>query len=86
MIEVDSGFAPMIWQQCVGTVTVMRKDCQPLTPEMIEKIGMYHDDLLDNFSDHDFNPRRDITSAGFRGFCEDYEQRMAGTDSKEEDW
>ena len=66
-------------------MTVMRKDCQPLTPEMIEKIWMYHDHLLDNFSDHDFNPRRDLTPAGFREFCGEYDQRMAGTDLEEED-
>ncbi|THH18659.1 hypothetical protein EW146_g2376 [Bondarzewia mesenterica] len=79
MIDVDSGFAPMSWQQAVGTVTVMRQDHRPLTPQAIETMWMYNSHLLDNFGEaEDFNPREDITPADFREFCEDYKEEVNG--------
>jgi len=71
MIGPESGFAPPNWQQCVGTVTVMRKDGKPLTHEAIETIWMYHDHLLDLFGDG-ATPRQMMTRAGFERYCKNY--------------
>ena len=53
----------------------MRQDGQPLSPEAIETIWMYHDNLLDKFGD-EVPPS--VTSEGFRRFCQRYkEERLS---------
>ncbi|ETW76098.1 hypothetical protein HETIRDRAFT_330275 [Heterobasidion irregulare TC 32-1] len=85
MIDVDSGFAPPFWQQCVGTVTVMRKDFKPLTAQAIETIWMYHSYVLDNFGETpDFKPRKFITPTGFRRYCEEYKKEVNGYGTRDD--
>jgi len=75
MIDPDSGMAPPHWQQGVGTVTVMRRDGQPLSIEAIETIWTYCDSLLDDFGsvgDGLPHPRRRMNPAGFERFCRNY--------------
>jgi hypothetical protein len=49
----------------------MRQDGLPLSPEAIETIWMYHDNLLDRFGDE--RPPR-VTSEGFRKYCKRYKE------------
>ncbi|KAJ7792957.1 hypothetical protein B0H14DRAFT_156741 [Mycena olivaceomarginata] len=74
MIDPRSGFAPPEWQQCVGSVTVMRKDGKPLTRQSIETIWMYHDRLLDLFGDDPAIAHRMMTSDGFKKYCAQYKR------------
>ncbi|KAA1471148.1 hypothetical protein DENSPDRAFT_837075 [Dentipellis sp. KUC8613] len=75
MIDPVTGFAPPSWQQNVGTVTVMREDGKPLTPEAIETIWMFCDSLLEDFSDGR-QPQQRMNPEGFMEFCESYKSRM----------
>eukprot|EP00919_Chromeraceae_sp_WS-2016_P078785 GHVR01186678.1.p1 GENE.GHVR01186678.1~~GHVR01186678.1.p1 ORF type:complete len:104 (+),score=11.21 GHVR01186678.1:170-481(+) len=61
------------WQQCVGTVTVMRQDKKPLTPEAIETLWMYAGSILDLFGEGD-DPKTEMTPWGLLQFCEEYRE------------
>ncbi|KIJ61707.1 hypothetical protein HYDPIDRAFT_42420 [Hydnomerulius pinastri MD-312] len=75
MIQPSNGFADAIWQAGgVGTVTVMRQDGKPLTKEAIETMWMYASHLLDLFGNGEGPPRRQLTPAGFQGFCKSYKE------------
>ncbi|KAJ7064911.1 hypothetical protein C8F01DRAFT_1021620 [Mycena amicta] len=84
MINPVDGFAPPEWQMCVGSVTVMRQDGQPLTRESIETIWMYHDHLLDLFGDGS-PPHNQMTRKMFQKYCASYkeERLMNGYNSFE---
>ncbi|TFY71191.1 hypothetical protein EVG20_g1802 [Dentipellis fragilis] len=75
MIDPDSGFAPPPWQGNIGTVTVMRQDRKPLTPEAIETIWMFCDSLLDDFSGG-LQPQQRMNPAGFEEFSQNYKESM----------
>ncbi|KAH7913608.1 hypothetical protein BJ138DRAFT_1001947 [Hygrophoropsis aurantiaca] len=71
MIESD-GIADLQWQQCAGTVTVMRQDKKPLTAEAMETMWMYADHLLDLFSSGPSIAKRKMNPTGFVKFCRRY--------------
>ncbi|KIJ31447.1 hypothetical protein M422DRAFT_234542 [Sphaerobolus stellatus SS14] len=71
MIEKD-GFAGPEWQVQAGTVTVMREDGKPLTPESIETIWMYFDWLLELFGDDPSYAQNQMTREKFEAFCKRY--------------
>ncbi|RDB17649.1 hypothetical protein Hypma_001239 [Hypsizygus marmoreus] len=77
MIKTHDGFAAPEYQKQVGTITVMRKDGKPLTPEAIETIWMYHDYLLDVFGDDPALARAAITRDRFKRYCEQYKEESA---------
>ncbi|KAF8064422.1 hypothetical protein FPV67DRAFT_221908 [Lyophyllum atratum] len=83
MIDKINGFAPPEYQKQVGTITVMRKDGKPLTPESIETIWMYHDHLLDLFGDEPYIARKAMNQAAFNRYCRGYkdERLLNGHDS-----
>ncbi|KAI6017883.1 hypothetical protein EDC04DRAFT_2743497 [Pisolithus marmoratus] len=56
---------------CIGTVTVIRQDGQPLTCEALETVLVYVDHVLDLFLDG-VSPWHQLNPASFQSFCQRY--------------
>ncbi|GAB0134214.1 hypothetical protein EsDP_00002595 [Epichloe bromicola] len=73
-IDAESGFAPLLWQSCVGAVLVARKDRKPFLPQHLEGVWMYCDYILDLFGEGEGAPRwlynRPAFEKWWEGYCE----------------
>lgn len=75
MIDPVSGFAPLAWQQGIGTVIVARDDRRPLTSQYVEALWMYADALLDRYSEGLVTPNQ-ITQPAFDRFWRQYDMEQ----------
>jgi hypothetical protein len=85
-IEPESGFAPMIWQDNVGTVIVARKDRKPLLPQHLEGVFDYCGRILERFGDGNGAPTRLYNRFAFEKWWQGYcgERRQSQLRAKEQ--
>ncbi|KAN0102621.1 HET domain containing protein [Hyaloscypha variabilis] len=78
-IAPESGFAPMIWQDNVGTVIVARKDRKPLLPQHLVCMFDYCGRIMDSFSNGNNAPIKRYNRFAFEKWWQDYfgERRQA---------
>lgn len=82
-IELESGFAPPIWQSEVGTMLVARLDKKPLLEQHLEGIWMYCDHILDLFGDGGGAPKHLYNRAAFEKWWARYAEE---TREYRDDW
>lgn len=82
-IDLESGFAPMAWQNQVGTVLVARQDKKPLLEQHLEGVWMYCDYILDLFGEGEGAPKHLYNRPAFEKWWKEYAEE---TREYRDDW
>lgn len=75
-IELESGFAPLVWQNEVGNVLVARLDKKPFLEQHLEGIWRYCDHILGIFGDGDGAPTELYNRPAFEKWWASYVEDM----------
>ena len=86
-IEPESGLAPAIWQDNVGTVIVARKDRKPLPPQHLEGVFDYCGRIIERFGDGNGAPTRLYNRFAFEKWWQGYcgERRQSQLRAREQE-